>query len=131
MQRTTGKAAVALGGRDERESLRWQWRWPQAQWRRRRVAWLDRARSEQRLQCFAGAAGLLVGEYRVTGVWHDEQGGARYLCGDFARIGGRRAQIVGAAEDQRGNVGQGRSVDGGGGSGERPIGARLHVAQLQ
>ncbi len=54
-------------------------------------------------------------------VGDDQQVRVGDLRRHFAGVRGRRAQVVGAAEDQRRHVGQRRVVDGRGGRRERPV----------
>ena len=89
------------------------------------------AAAEHRLQRLARARGRLVLEHRVPGVGHHQQVRVGDLRGDFARVGGGGAQVVGAAEDQRGDVGhrfrhrRRRGRRGG------PVGARAELVEVE
>ncbi len=63
-------------------------------------------------------------------VWNHQKVGAGDLSGEFAGARGRRAQIVGAAEDQRGDSRERSLVGGRGGFGQRPAGTGDQIAEV-
>ena len=66
---------------------------------------IARRAGEHRAQRVARAGRGLALEHRVSGVGHHEQVRVGDLRGERAGVGGGGAQVVGAAEDQRGDVG--------------------------
>ena len=94
-------------------------------------ALLDRLAGEQRVKRVMSARRGVRPEHRVTRVGHHEQARVRDLRRHRLRVRRRRAQIVGAAEDQRRHVRERRRVDFGARRRERPGRALGHVAQRE
>ncbi len=86
---------------------------------------------EHRAQRVARARRGLALERRVPGVGHDQQVRVGDLRGECAGVGCGGAQVVGAADDQRGDVGHGFRHRRGRGGGERPEGAGAQLVEVE